>query len=165
MYTIRSRRGFTLTELLVVVLIIGILASVALPQYQLAVDKSKAAECMSGLKTLRAAEEAYYLANGQLASGFSELDIDFPGKPSEVNGDLQRVMKNGTWYDISGEYVLCGISSASVHLMAFRGTANFGVYKGQYFCRSYSSRGKKVCQTMGSYMGVASGVYDVFVIH
>lgn len=84
------KRGFTLIELLVVVLIIGILASIALPQYQKAVEKSRAAEALILLKHLRQAGEVYILENGAPHNdahvSFSEL-IDIPG-------NLVRVQDN-----------------------------------------------------------------------
>ncbi len=71
-------KAFTLIELLVVVLIIGILVAVALPQYQKAVEKSKATQAITMLKSLGQAQMAYHLANGTSAEKFEELDIDVP---------------------------------------------------------------------------------------
>ncbi len=52
-------RGFTLVELMVVVAIIGILASVAVPNYQKFQAKAKQVEARSGLANINAVESAY----------------------------------------------------------------------------------------------------------
>ena len=55
----RCKKAFTLIELLVVVLIIGILAAIALPQYQKAVEKAKMTEVKVFMGNARRALEMY----------------------------------------------------------------------------------------------------------
>ena len=66
----KLNKGFTLIEMLVVVLIIGILAGIALPQYENAVEKSKASEALIILKSLQQQQALCYLEKGP--SGYIE---------------------------------------------------------------------------------------------
>lgn len=71
----QNQQAFTLIELLVVVLIIGILAAVALPQYQKAVLKSRYSALMPIAKSLANGNEAYYLEHGEYATSAESLDV------------------------------------------------------------------------------------------
>ncbi len=71
-----NNNAFTLIELLVVVLIIGILAAVALPQYTLAVDKSRIMPYLQRMKDIDQAEQIYFMANGSYTNDLTLLDID-----------------------------------------------------------------------------------------
>ncbi|MCQ2410066.1 MAG: prepilin-type N-terminal cleavage/methylation domain-containing protein [Elusimicrobiaceae bacterium] len=72
-------KAFTLIELLVVVLIIGILAVVALPQYEKSVMKSRYSALMATTNALAEAEEVYYLANGEYTQDFEALSVEPSG--------------------------------------------------------------------------------------
>jgi len=76
--TKQNKKGFTLIEVLVVVLIIGILSSVALPQYQKAVEKSRAIKGVNALKNILTAQQAYYETYGSYTDDLSKLDVDVP---------------------------------------------------------------------------------------
>ena len=100
-YPAGKNAGFTLIELLVVVLIIGILAAVALPKYQLAVAKSRAAAFMPPIRSVADANTRYYMANGEYATDFTQLDIDLP--PGGTLSSSQNIMT----YD-NRKIFLCG---------------------------------------------------------
>ena len=71
-------KGFTLLELLVVVLIIGILAGIALPQHKKAVEKSKASQGLTLIKAISESIKSYHLTTGHYPTSFEQLDIDIP---------------------------------------------------------------------------------------
>ena len=73
------KKGFTLIELLVVVLIIGILASIALPQYKLAVTKAKIGTILPLMRNWYDNTAMYKLANGDYDTlDLGALNIEFP---------------------------------------------------------------------------------------
>ena len=64
----RLQDGFTLVELLIVVVILGVLAAIAIPQFSASTDDSKAAALDATLSNLRTAIELYYQQHGSYPS-------------------------------------------------------------------------------------------------
>jgi prepilin-type N-terminal cleavage/methylation domain-containing protein len=72
---LKSRKGFTLVELAVVIVIIGVLAAFGIPRFLQSVERSKAAESFAYLSAVRSAQERYNSLNGTYATNVSDLDL------------------------------------------------------------------------------------------
>lgn len=148
--------GFTLIELLVVVLIIGILAAVALPKYELAVEKSRAAEALSIVNTLYQAQQAYFLANGQYSRDIRELDVDIPGEDG-LYGVLRKESKWFSYAVAGNDLIVLANRLPLDSIYAF-------IQKPSYLiCRGYSEQGKKICRSFGGEK-VEDGKYESYIV-
>ena len=74
-------RGFTLLELLMVVIIIAILASIALPQYMRVAERSRASEALTVIGAIRSSEQRFRAQDpaGQYEPDLTKIDIEIPG--------------------------------------------------------------------------------------
>ena len=146
--------GFTLIELLVVVLIIGILSAVALPQYQVAVAKSRTAEAVTILKAITDAQEVYYMANGMYTNDLADLDIG--------------VKDSNTWRFFCKEQRTCFAypkvnnlpEFIEFHLQHVPSTYP-ATHSGKHWCRAKAdnSTGVKICKTYGQQDPTMTGYY------
>jgi len=72
------KKGFTLLELIVVIIIIGILATLGFTQYAKVVEKGRTAEAKAILGPMRTAQESYKLEYGAYTATIGNLAIDVP---------------------------------------------------------------------------------------
>ncbi len=75
---INNNKGFTMLELIMVVIIISVLATLAIPSYGGFVEKARSAEAVSTISAIRTAQNLYKLESSKYASALDDISIQIP---------------------------------------------------------------------------------------
>lgn len=106
----KSQKGFTLVEIMIVVLIIGILLSIAIPNFVKARDTSQAKACVANLKTIDSAVQQYMIENkGEVPTYPDDLvgaDKYIKSEPTCPAGGTYTIPSGVATCSIGGTHVL-----------------------------------------------------------
>jgi len=73
-----TNQGFSLAEVIIVVIIMAVLASLAIPRFFFILEKVKVGEAVGFLQAIREAQFVYRFENGSFATDFDDLDLERP---------------------------------------------------------------------------------------
>jgi prepilin-type N-terminal cleavage/methylation domain-containing protein len=104
----KQNKGFTLVELLIVIVILGILATVTVFAVTGITNKGKTSACQSDLKVIQTAEEAYNANTGNYAP--DQATLKSAGLIHDVSPNFGIVV---TGTGATATYVLTGTASAN----------------------------------------------------
>lgn len=119
---LRGKKGFTLVELIAVVIIVGVLAAVALPMMSGNVDKAKKSEAMAALGAYRTAFRLYYAEYGAYPNSKAQLATYV--KNTDVDG---KYFSNGN-YTMSGNIMTANNTTSGLVCNMDLYTGNYGSY-------------------------------------
>ena len=111
----RKRGGFTLVEILIVVVILGILAAIVIPQFTNASESAKVSSMISQLQTIRSQLELFQVQHN---GSYPTLDGASPWDIMTQNSDATETASNG--HDGTGDF---GPYLQQPPVNAFTGTA------------------------------------------
>ena len=156
-----TKKGFTLLELLVVVLIIGILAAIALPQYKMAVTKAKVASILPLMRRWKDALMEYKLQHGSYedlnsATGGVTLGVNWPSDWSNGECGTSVECENDYWDCFANEigtgYVYCyhTTSDGEFDIYMFQpDDPNCEACRDKIMCLSSGEEADKICKVLG----------------
>jgi len=94
---IQASQGFTLVEILIVVAIIGLLASIAVPSYVKARDNSQQNACINNLRQIDGASQTWALENKKTSGDPYTLSIIKPYIKMDTSGNIPSCPAGGLY--------------------------------------------------------------------
>ncbi|MGB9643233.1 MAG: type IV pilin protein [Candidatus Ratteibacteria bacterium] len=120
-----NKKGFTLVELMVVVIIVGILASVAVPIYRANIKKAMASEGAALLGSVLTAQRIYYAEYNTYTSNKAELGIETTGNKYFTDYTLSGVSATGFTATTQGTGAASGVTVTMTYTNAGGATISY----------------------------------------
>ena len=172
------KKGFTLIEMLVVVLIIGILAGIALPQYQMAVTKAKVASILPLMRRWYDTLMEWNLSHGNYSDSEGNIPVgsdlgvswptDWPGC-----GEGYIDCSNDYWYCMANEirtgFVYCDhyIDDENYFEIAMYqpDDPDYEDVRGMMICEADGTEAEKVCKALGGKLLEGVSAYSGSIVY
>ena len=126
------------------------MASVALPEYNKAVEKSRAAEAINVVRAIKVANEAYFMANGSYSNDLNDLDIQIPGKDGNYNS-VPR--KESSLFSFAASANVVGVGSVVALGNRFPLATKYIIFalpnRDNFYCKFYGPEGETLCKSLG----------------
>lgn len=135
-----NKLGFTLMEMMVVVVLIAILATIGFPYYLNNVEKQKAISALGIVADIARAQERYYNLHDGYAQDLGKLDLDYPQDMLSGNNYITKHFKfylnNRGTQDAWGSVVVAERNDSSYYIQKSLETGAIGCVKNgdQDFC-------------------------------
>jgi len=118
-----DKRGFTLLEILLVVVIIGILAGLAIPKFNKTIESAKGKEAYVILETIRTAERMYYLDYGAYSNASAQTPDTWDQLVPDYLLENPNLRQNRNW-----DYYASGVTCSAVRLGGAYDNYRIGIY-------------------------------------
>jgi prepilin-type N-terminal cleavage/methylation domain-containing protein len=150
---IKNNNGFTMMEMMIVVILMAIITMFAVPQYMKVTEQQRGVEALNIMAAIAKAEERFFVINEIYTEDFSDLDLDLIEAPENSDANSETFSNGAFTFELSGTTDAAGqvIATRANEKYALKRAYNpsqniLGDNQGEVCCDPLEDEGKELCE-------------------